>query len=68
MYPSSLAWLTTSLHFADGPEAETGAKVLKRKESVPENTPSIRVTSSPVATRSRRVERTGRPAPTVLSW
>src|SRR4051812_5399011 len=28
----------------------------------------MRVTSSPVATRSLRVESTGRPAPTVLSW
>jgi len=41
---------------------------LKRKDMVPEKTPSILVTSSPESMRSCSVERTGRPAPTLDSW
>ncbi len=47
---------------------ERGMKLLKRKDRVPEKTPSILRMESPVERRVVRVLRMGRPAPTVDSW
>ena len=43
------------------------SNLLNNQASVPEKMPSTEVTVSPVSTRSRKVEITGRPAPTVAS-
>ena len=64
--PASFALRTSELHFPPAPCVR--AKLLNRKLIVPDNTPSILVISSPVATRSLRVEMIGRPAPTEDSW
>jgi hypothetical protein len=61
-----LAFVTSEDHFP--PEPVSGANELKRKDMVPEKTPSMRVTLSPVAMRSLSVEMMGRPAPTEDSW
>ncbi len=65
--PASLAFATIWLQLR-GTSSSTGEKVLKRYDIVPEKTPSILVTLSPVTTRSFNVDITGRPAPTDDSW
>ncbi|CAD6503558.1 BgTH12-03218 [Blumeria graminis f. sp. triticale] len=66
VYPSSFALRTSADH--NPPAPSVGVNELNRKDIVPLNTPSILMTSSPVSIRSFKVEITGSPAPTELSW